>query len=249
MRANVKIINLTARLSLCLAVITYFVSIKQFLGIQEYKWLPDLFLLTVFGGAFASTLIVLICEISKYFQNKETMETYLFSHLYYLYGQLQVISKNIAFLKTLEDQVPKNALSQLITNAESEMNTVYYADYAPYRESNSVLRIKVRYNENGFFIVRQFLQNCGLLEIAVLSDEINRIEIKMGINREQSSNTYLVLSKLSDEIQAPLKSIDDLLVNLDQKCNGRYHWPQIKNSIVQRIPDNRIDMLEHYLSK
>lgn len=249
MRTNVKIIKLTAWLSFLLAIVTYFVSIKQCFGMQECKWLPDSFLLTVFGGAFASTLIVLICEISKYFHNKEAMETYLFSHLYYLYAQLQVISKNIAFFDTQEDHVPKNALSQLIANAESEMNTVYYADYAPYKESNSVLRIKKRFNENGFFIVRQFLQNCGMLEIAVLTDEINRVQRKMGVNKEQSNNTHLVLIKLSDEIQRPLDSIDTILADFDQICSGRYQWLQIKDSLIKGIPDNRTDMLEQFLSK
>ena len=105
MRGNVKTIKLTAWLSAIFALITYFISIKGMLGISDLKWLPDIFLLAVFGGAFASMLVVLICEISKYVQNRENAETYLFSHLYYLYGQLQMISKNINFLVAQKDYI------------------------------------------------------------------------------------------------------------------------------------------------
>ncbi|MBQ6538562.1 MAG: hypothetical protein IJL75_06610, partial [Eubacterium sp.] len=67
MRSNVRIIKLTTLLSLILVVITYLVSIKGFLGVSNIEWLPDSFLLAVFGGAFASMLVVLVCEISKYY--------------------------------------------------------------------------------------------------------------------------------------------------------------------------------------
>lgn len=91
MRSNVKTIKLTIWSSMLLATVTYFISVKGILGASDLKWLPDTFLLAVFGGAFASMLVVMICEISKYFENRESTETFLFSHLYYLYGQLRVI--------------------------------------------------------------------------------------------------------------------------------------------------------------
>ena len=47
MRSNVKTIKLTTRLSLILAVITYLISIKGVLGLDEIKWLPDTFLFVV----------------------------------------------------------------------------------------------------------------------------------------------------------------------------------------------------------
>lgn len=86
MNGSVKIIKLTTWLSVLLAVITYIITIKGNFGVCELNWCPDSFLLAVFGGAFASMLVVLICEISKYYQNRESAETYLVSHLYYLYS-------------------------------------------------------------------------------------------------------------------------------------------------------------------
>lgn len=249
MRGNVKTIKLTAWLSAILAVITYFISIKGTLGMNELKWLPDVFLLAVFGGAFASMLVVLICEISKYYQNRESAETYLFSHLYYLYGQLQVIFKNVNFLVRHKESIHKNAITQLIANAEAEMNAIYYADYAPFTKGNTVLAAKLSYNNKTFPAIQEFLQNCRMFEIAVLTDELNANKKKLGIDSGADNNTPIVLEKLCERIQEPLSLLDELLIEIDLACNGRYHWKQLRDDLAKRIPDTRTDMLENFFEK
>lgn len=243
MRSNVKTIKLTTRLSLILAIITYLILIKDVWGLDEIKWLPDTFLVAVFGGAFASMLVVLICEISKYYENRESTETFLYSHLYYLYGQLQVMQKNIDFLAEHNDVIQKDALKQLILNSEAEMNTVFYIDYAPYKSNNAILVEKEKYNRSVFPIVQGFLQDCRMFEVAVLADEINKRKGGIG------DKTNLALGKLSSQIQEPLSLLDALLVKIDQSCDGRYNWLQVRNSMVKGIPDTRIDMLEQFLGK
>ena len=249
MRGNVKTIKLTTWLSLVLGIITYAISVKGMFGVCECKLFPDTFLLTIFGGAFASMLVVLICEISKYIQNRESTESYLFSHLYYLYGQLQVMRKNISFLIDHTDQIYKNALSQLIANVEAEMNTVYYADYAPFRKDNLILISKMNYNNKVFPTVQKFLQNCSMLEIAVLTDAINAKENGQKIDESTGSNAFAVLIKLSEQIQEPLSLIDEFLTKIDQSTQGRYNWQRVKEDMVKGIPDNRTDMLEQFIGK
>lgn len=243
MRSNVKTIKLTTRLSLILAVITYLISIKGVLGIDEIKWLPDTFLFAVFGGAFASMLVVMICEISKYYENRESTETFLYSHLYYLYGQLQIMLKNIYFLAKHNDAIQKDALKQLIHNSEAEMNTVFYIDYAPYKSNNAILVEKENYNKIVFPAVQGFLRDCRMFELAVLTDEI--IKRKGGIG----DNSNLVLEKLSTQIQEPLSLLDALLIKIDKSCKGRYNWSQVRDRMVKGIPDTQIDMLEQFLGK
>ena len=243
MRSNVKTIRLTTRLSLILAVITYLVSIKSVWGLDEIKWLPDTFLVAVFGGAFASMLVVLICEISKYYENRESTETFLYSHLYYLYGQLQVMLKNIDFLVEHNDVIQKDALKQLIYNSETEMNTVFYIDYAPYKSNNAILIEKENYNRIVFPVVQGFLQDCRMFEVAVLTDEIIKREGRI------DGKANLVLRKLSKQIQEPLAWIDELLIKIDQICNNRYNWSQVRDSMVRRIPDTQMDMLEQFLER
>jgi len=249
MRSNVKTIKLTTWLSLILIAITYLISIKRICGGNELKWLPDSFLLAVFGGAFASMLVVLICEISKYYQNRESTETYLVSHLYYLYGQLQVISKNIGFFIEQKDRMPQNSLIQLIANVEAEMNAIYFADYAPYKKNNAILTEKMEYNNGIFPVIQQFMQDCRLIEIAAITDEMIRIKKSMGTDEGTENNVSLVLLKLSEQVQEPLSLINKLLTRIDQICHGRYNWSKRRDDLVKGIPDNRTDMLELFLQK
>ena len=249
MRSNVKTIKLTSWLSLILVAITYLISIKGKWGANELKWLPDTFLLAVFGGAFASMLVVLICEISKYYHNRESAETYLVSHLYYLYGQLQVMSKNIDFFIKQKDHMPKNALAQLVVNAEAEMNAVYFADYAPYKKDNAILAEKMDYNNKIFPVIQQFMQNCRLIEIAIINDEMIKIKKSMGTDEGTGNNATLVLLKLSEQVREPLSLIDKLLTRIDQLCHGRYNWSKVRDDLIKGMPDNRIDMLELFLQK
>ena len=249
MRSNVKTIKLTSWLSLILIAITYLISIKGIWGANELKWLPDTFLLAVFGGAFASMLVVLICEISKYYHNRESAETYLVSHLYYLYGQLQVMSKNIDFFIKQKDHIPKNALAQVVVNAEAEMNAVYFADYAPYKKNNAILAEKMDYNNKIFPVIQQFMQNCRLIEIAVITDEMIKIKKSMGTDEGTENNASLVLLKLSEQVREPLSLIDKLLTRIDQLCHGRYNWSKVRDDLIKGMPDNRTDMLDLFLKK
>ena len=249
MRSNVKTIKLTSWLSLILVAITYLISIKGIWGANELKWLPDTFLLAVFGGAFASMLVVLICEISKYYHNRESAETYLVSHLYYLYGQLQVMSKNIDFFIKQKDHIPKNALAQVVVNAEAEMNAVYFADYAPYKKNNAILAEKMDYNNKIFPVIQQFMQNCRLIEIAVITDEMIKIKKSMGTDEGTGNNASLVLLKLSEQVREPLSLIDKTLTRIDQLCHGRYNWSKVRDDLIKGMPDNRTDMLDLFLKK
>ena len=249
MRGNVATIKLTARLSAFLSVITYLIAIKGVFNIGNLKWLPDNFLLAVFGGAFASMLVVLICEISKYFQNRESAETYLFSHLYYLYGQLQVISKNINFLVAQKDYIHKDSLTELIANSEAEMNVLYYADYAPYTKDNAVLEEKIKYNSKTFPVIQEFLKNCRTFKIAVITDKLNETKKELGIDNNAEKYAPSVLAKLSQQIQEPLSLLDEMLTKIDQHCHGRYNWPQLKDSLIERMPNVQMDMLEQFLQK
>ena len=74
-------------------------------------------------------------------------------------------------MRVKEDRVHKEALTQLIANSEAEMNAILFTDYFPYRKKNAILSEKINYNSKVYPIIQQFLQNCRLLQIAVLTDK------------------------------------------------------------------------------
>lgn len=73
MSTSIKVIKFTSILSIIFLVITYLITVNiesRFISLNTI-WISNNFLLTVFGGVFASTLVVLFCEINKYLIDKK----------------------------------------------------------------------------------------------------------------------------------------------------------------------------------
>ena len=82
MNASKKTIQFTGVASIVLIVATYLITVNienQLLSINS-PWISNNFLLTIIGGAFASMLVVLACEIKKFCTMKASTEAFLFYH-------------------------------------------------------------------------------------------------------------------------------------------------------------------------
>ena len=250
MNASKKTIQFTAIASAFLLVLTYLVTVNietSFISMDS-PWISNSFFLTFFGGAFASMVVVLICEISKYWQVKQSAEAYLFSHLYYLYGQLQIIAKNINWLQTQElCHVHEASLKQLIANATAEMNAIYFAEYSPFCKQNAVFQEKQKYNTEVFYSVQKFLQDCEMFELAVLEDNLEKSSSQLEGRQCRPAITPMVLQRLSELIVKPTQSVDSLMGRIEKSCKGRYNWATMKADFLQRLPDNQNDALDRFL--
>lgn len=251
MAANVKTIKFTAWASGVLALITYFVTIKEYFGLTELPFLPGSFFLALFGGAFASMLVVLACEISKYLQNKQAQETYIFCHLYYLFGQLQIISNNICFYSTGDNSVPESAIVQPISNAEAEMNTLFFADYTPFCKTNEFWAIKQDYNQKVFPVIQRALQECRYLQMAVLNDRIEQLKREMNNSASdvKQSNTNITLQKLAPRIDEAVKLIDDIQAKIDDLQGGKFNWQEMKKDAAQRLEETGFNGFERFINQ
>ena len=249
-----KMIRFTAIASIILLIITYLITVNNDIHNISCNspWISNSFLLTFFGGAFASMTVVLLCEISKYWQAKQDAESYLFSHLYSLYGQLQILSRSInGFFSNNGKNVPRNALSTVITNAEAEMRDLYFAEYAPFCKRNPVLAEKLRYNSEVYSAVQSFLLKCRALDIAVIQDEKFCLEVKMGKSGIQDNPNYTLrtLGRLSKQILKPLEEVDALASKIDILCDGRFKWERAKKDLLQRWPNSQNDALKQLLGE
>ena len=68
MSTSIKVIKFTSILSTIFLIITYLITVNiesNFISLNTI-WISNNFLLTVFCGVFASTLVVMFCEINKY---------------------------------------------------------------------------------------------------------------------------------------------------------------------------------------
>ena len=98
MNANKKITIFTAIIAIIFFLLTGLVC-----GLKcHYNEFPFYdFLLTIFGGVFASMLVVMVCEIHKYLLNKKQTEDELFSHMTIAYANAMVM---------------KNAMNEVLNN-------------------------------------------------------------------------------------------------------------------------------------
>ena len=95
MGTSVKVIKFTSVASAILVLFTYAVSLAAAYECFDMPWLSNSFLLTIFGGALASMLVVLICEIQKYVLIKREMENQIFIHAGAVCGKLLIMQLEV----------------------------------------------------------------------------------------------------------------------------------------------------------
>ncbi len=142
MRGSIKIIKFTMFMSILFLALTYFTTVNietHILGFNTI-WLSNNLALTVFGGAFASMLVVLICEVQKYITEKTSVEEYIFYQALYLYQSLFLMQQNICdYQNNTEAGVPNNLLDETTRMIQSEIFALQSADYAPFKQKNLLL--------------------------------------------------------------------------------------------------------------
>ncbi len=91
MRESIKVIKWCSAISLIFLILTYIVSVNidsSFIAVNTV-WLSNNFLITLFGGVFASMLVVGLCEVQNYLSAKSNAEQYIFFQGMYLYQALE----------------------------------------------------------------------------------------------------------------------------------------------------------------
>ena len=95
MTVNKKTIIFTFVISIISLVICCLITINIKIKFLEFNYLSNEFFFSIFVGIFASTIVVLICEIQKYLLNKKTNEDFIYSYMVGIFSQLLLIKKNI----------------------------------------------------------------------------------------------------------------------------------------------------------
>ena len=118
MRESIKVIKWCSFISIVFLILTYSVTVNSeghFISVNSV-WISNSFLITLFGGVFASMLVVVLCEIQKYLSAKTSTEEYLFYQSLYLYQALMQMKTIIGdYLNHNEWPVPENLFDESIS--------------------------------------------------------------------------------------------------------------------------------------
>lgn len=142
MRESIKVIKWCGKLSLVFLVLTYLVSVNIESDFIKFHtvWLSNTFLLTLFGGIFASMLVVVLCEIQKYMSAKANIEQFLFYQGLYLYQALQqmhVIA--LDYLEHKDWRISENLFDESVRMIQGEMLAIQNTDYVTFKQRKDSL--------------------------------------------------------------------------------------------------------------
>jgi len=162
MRESIKVIKWCGCISLLFLILTLLVSVNiegNFIKFNTVWMSNNHFLLTLFGGVFASMLVVVLCEIQKYLSAKANTEQFVFFQGLYLYQALeQMRVMAVDYLEHHELQVTENLFDESIRMIQSEMNALQNTDYASFKQKKDTLMY-----EHGRFRVDTILfKSCSL---------------------------------------------------------------------------------------
>lgn len=229
MSGNIKTIKFTAKLSIIFALFTYIVdrNIELAFFVPNWDWMSNNFALNVCGGVFASTLVVMLCELQKYWSNKFDCEQYLFYQTMYLYIALFVIQRNVEeYIETKTEPVPENLLESSVQKIQCQVNAIQSVDYVTFHVKNKLMTARHDFSEENLAKINVVLQYHNYLKSAILQTRINNLE-HFGKEKIVTSSDELVFKTLiiiDKQCKPLLDEISNYLEIIDQFCGGRFNW-------------------------
>ena len=245
MRESIKVIIWCSIVSIVFLILTYAVTVntEAHFVVLDSVWISNDFLITLFGGVFASMLVVLLCEIQKYLSAKRRTEQYLFYQSLYLYQALVQTRIFIEdYLSHEEWILPDNLFDESVRKIQCQLNAIQTTDYATFKHDEDSLMV-----EHGRFCadvlpkIQPILQSGNRLRISINKAKIKYLQKQIDTLNYSfrylliTSKTPLVTRVLQEEkenISSYEVLVDSYITNVDKYCNKRFKWESLKGKLV-----------------
>ena len=238
MRGNIETIKFTAIVSGIFALLSYFVTLNIELAffVPQWSWISNNFVLTVCGGIFTSTFVVLFCEVQKYLSNKATYEQHLFYQTMYLYSLLFQMQKNVEeYIANKEESVSEGLLEKSAQMALCQVNAIRGIDYVTFRKKNPLVIAHRNFCTNKLAEISSALEYWNYLKRAILSTRIINLK-ETGRDIPITSADTLISQTLviiRERYLSLLNDLSDYLEIVDQACGNRFGWNEMKRKISE----------------
>lgn len=244
MRESIVLIKWGSILSTVFLIITYIVSINAETGflILESVWISNNFVLTLFGGAFTSMLVVMLCEIRKYLSVKSQSEQYLFDHGLYLYEFLLQLHQNIeAFLNHDEWPISENLFDDNLWRIRCEINALRATDYYTFKQTeDTLMNVQNRFRMETYLEIQFVLQFSERLKHAFYENEIENLQ--NAIKDITLPSPFKLITSANPRVcgalqeglsvsSSGIKIVNDYLESIDSHCNMRFQWMKKRDMI------------------
>ena len=253
MKSSINTIKFLSVLFVVLLLVTYGISLNDENKwiVLDTSWFSNSFAFAIAGGSFASSLIVLACELQKYQFIKRQTEDYLFGQLFCLYTQVTIIHYNTKRqLNDMSSPVPSNLIDDIANRGRLCLNTISSIEYFTFCKNRLIEKQLIQYRGNSGTIIQLFLQYSVFLKMAINEDKIALL--KQGRDELITSNmlkTRHTLKKIFDDSSPVLSFIEKSLDILDKECKKRYHWNDLKRKVISGEENFVISDLDMYLKQ
>lgn len=215
-------------------VLTYIISlnIENHFVVANTKWLSNEYLFGIAGGAFASLVVVLVCEIIKYRQLLFATEATLFSHLGNLYGQFLIIRSNCKRALNNHAHIADNLIQPTCNNAMMFADGINGIDYTPFCNKNKIKDVLLQYKVNKYQTMKSILFGFVNLQIAIHTDKIELLKQKNNSDvTSDGPNVNRTLKKVIEQTTSILTYLDQIISQIDNELGNRYHWQDVKQTL------------------
>lgn len=239
MRSNIETIKYTGVCSAIFALLTYLVTLNMENGFFRLNssWISNSFVLTICGGAFASFLVLLLCELQKYRSNKLSCEDYMFCQAMYLYSALFSMYKNTGeYLENKHTIVAENCLDANIHIALSQITALQSVDYIVFCKRNILVQTHQIFCIKRIPQFRSAIERYGIyLKLAINTVQLNNLKEygNSGTITPKDETVAKTLIKINNELKELVAEISNYLSAVDQNSKGKYNWAKIKGEISE----------------
>lgn len=250
MSINLKVAKLTAIVSGISLLATFAICLNISYGGFNLKWLSNEFLLTIFGGVFASTLVVLICEIQKYFLNKQQAENAMYNCCAEMLDHFLSVKTMLTELVNDKNKLAtENLLASSCQQINHQMNAYFCIDYTTCRKKQTLYLARKGFNNFLIDTVQKTLNDCVYFDIAVLKTKIKNVENGIPEHSVSTQNDLLlkVANALISEFNACIENIIAFVENIDY--SGRFQFRERFIKVVKNQENYTQESLEEFLSR
>lgn len=253
MSTSVSTIKHLLLVLLVIFILTYFISLnlENHFIVANTKWLSNEFMFAIACGAFASLVIVLVCEFIRYLQLKLATEAALFSNLGNLYGQFLIIRSNCKRALNNHALVADNLIQPTSNNAAMFADAINNMDYTPFRNKNKIKDILLKFKTDKYQTMKSVLFGFINLQIAIHTDKIELIKQQGVSNNVTSDSPYVnkTLNKVISQTTTILTYLDQIISQIDNELGKKYHWQNVKQTL-NTYQENFVEQnLDDYLKE
>ena len=230
-------VNTIKRLLCVLIVVlifTYLISLNMenhFIALNA-KWISNDFLFAITGGAFASLVVVLVCELIRYRQIKLATENALLVYLGSLYGQFLIIRSNCKRVLNNANIVSDNLIQSTCDNATIITDSINGIDYNLICKTNKARELLNEFKVNKYLAIKNVLINFAYLKMAIWEDgKVLISQGKQNLVTSDCSNTNKVLNKVVSQSTTILTYLDQIITQIDNELGNKYQWQNKKQAL------------------